>query len=197
MVEGIINKILVRASEIHASVNQFYGESSPYSVHLESVLNNALKYGNDLLNFDEYKDVIAFGACFHDTIEDARLTYNDVYKIACEYFNKDHALMAAEIVYALTNEKGRNRDERENDKYFEGVRNTPFAAFVKFCDRLANFEYAVTNKTSMAKKYYKEMPAFFDRLIKVDESDSCVTNIPKDLYDRIEELMKQFEENHA
>ena len=35
-----------------------------------------------------------FGAYFHDSIEDARLTYNDVHKIALEYMNEDQAIIA-------------------------------------------------------------------------------------------------------
>ena len=79
--------------------------------------------------------------------------------------------MATEIVYALTNEKGRNRAERANDKYYAGIRTTPFASFVKFCDRYANMKYAFTHKTSMAKKYAQELPHFIESLIDPKELD--------------------------
>ena len=121
---------------------------------------------------NDYLDVITFGACFHDTIEDARLTYNDVLKIASQYISdKDKAIMATEIVYALTNEKGRNRAERANEKYYEGIRTTPFASFVKFCDRYANMKYSFANKTSMAKKYAQELPHFIKSLVDPKELD--------------------------
>jgi len=57
-------------------------------------------------------------ACWgHDLIEDCRVSYNDV---------KDAlGQEAADIIYAVTNEKGKNRKERANDKYYEGIRNTP------------------------------------------------------------------------
>ena len=176
-------KILERASEIHAGVNQFYDSDKPYSYHLESVLKNVLEYGPDIVQFSVYEDILAFGACFHDAIEDARLTYNDVMKIASEYFEHESAVMAADIVYALTNEKGKNRAARENDKYFEGVRSTKYAAFVKCCDRLANFEYAINNNSKMVKAYYKEMPEFLSRLSNGDGG------IPERLINRINELM--------
>ena len=178
-----IKQILKVASDIHAGVNQFYDKDKPYSVHLEAVLSNALIYGEDLPDFERYKEVIAFGACFHDTIEDARLTYNDVKKIALDFFDQDDAVVATEIVYALTNEKGRNRAERENDKYFDGIRNTPFAPFVKCCDRLANFKYSINHESKMVKAYYKEMPEFLSRL------SGGNGGIPERLINKINDLM--------
>ena len=159
-------KFLEIASKCHEDVNQKF-DDKPYSVHLSAVLEAALQYSQYFPDdVNDYLDVIAFAACFHDTIEDARLTYNDVLKIATkELGDKDKGVMAAEIVYALTNEKGRNRAERANDRYYAGIRTTPFASFVKFCDRYANMKYAFANKTSMAKKYAQELPHFIESLI--------------------------------
>lgn len=165
-------KFLEIASKYHEDVNQKF-DGKPYSIHLSAVLRAALQYSYyfpDEVN--DYLDVITFGACFHDTIEDARLTYNDVLKIASKYISdKDKAIMATEIVYALTNEKGRNRAERANEKYYEGIRTTPFASFVKFCDRYANMKYSFANKTSMAKKYAQELPHFIKSLVDPKELD--------------------------
>lgn len=66
----------------------------------------------------------------------------------------------AEIVYALTNEKGRTRRERANDKYYEGIRNTRFATFCKLCDRIANLEYSLSKGSDIASMYSKENPHF-------------------------------------
>jgi ATP phosphoribosyltransferase regulatory subunit HisZ len=77
------------------------------------------KYYDDLgelPDYDLYK-MLYFAALFHDSIEDARLTYNDVLSIAKEYMTEGYAKASTEIVYALTNEKGRNRKERANEKY--------------------------------------------------------------------------------
>ena len=77
-----------------------------------------------------------FGAYYHDSIEDARLTYNDVIRIAKRWMDDEQALIATEIVYALTNDKGRTRAERAGEKYYQGIRETAFAPFVKLSDRL-------------------------------------------------------------
>jgi (p)ppGpp synthase/HD superfamily hydrolase len=84
----------------------------------------------------------------HDLIEDTRVSYNDVKKVLGED--------AADIIYALSNEKGKNRKERANDKYYTGIRNTPGAVFVKLCDRIANVQYSKMTGSSMFEKYKKE-----------------------------------------
>jgi hypothetical protein len=84
----------------------------------------------------------------HDLIEDCRVSYNDV---------KTHlGQEAADIVYAVTNEKGKNRAERANEKYYQGIRETPGAVFVKLCDRIANVQYSKMTKSRMFEMYSKE-----------------------------------------
>ena len=121
---------------------------------------------------EQYNLVLA--AFYHDSIEDARLSYNDVMKIARSQMDEEQAYLAAEIVYALTNEKGRNRAERANEKYFAGIREIPYAPFVKLADRLANTSYAFSKGTAdslrMSKVYREELPGFLEAL-KVEGTD--------------------------
>jgi (p)ppGpp synthase/HD superfamily hydrolase len=92
----------------------------------------------------------------HDLIEDCRVSYNDVKnKLGQE---------AADIVYAVSNEKGKTRAERANDKYYEGIRNTPGAVFVKLCDRIANVQYSKMTKSRMFEMYKKENDNFITKL---------------------------------
>lgn len=105
-------------------VNHLY-DNKPYSVHLELAYNYAQKYLYLIPNEAEHDNILS-AVWLHDTIEDARLTYNDVLKMS----NKT----VAEIVYAVTNEKGRTRADRANEKYYAGILSTPFAKFVKLCD---------------------------------------------------------------
>jgi (p)ppGpp synthase/HD superfamily hydrolase len=125
-------------------------DGMPYTIHLKHVTDFATKF-KQLVPEKSWETVLA--ACWlHDTIEDCRQTYNDIVKIC--------GSEVAEIVYALTNEKGRTRKERANSKYYEGIRDTPFAPFVKLCDRLANVEYSSRSKSSMFNKYWMEQPQF-------------------------------------
>jgi (p)ppGpp synthase/HD superfamily hydrolase len=108
---------------------------------------------------DPFLETVIASAWTHDTIEDCRQTYNDV---------KNHlGITVAEITYALSNEKGRTRAERANSKYYEGIRNTPYAGFIKLCDRLANAKYSKMNGSRQTETYRTELPHFRDELASV------------------------------
>lgn len=155
-----------RAAKVHADVNQTYGneEELPYSYHLDRVAEAVKKFGYSIIWEKDDVLPVLFGAYFHDSIEDARLTYHDVMKIASVFMTKEQAYHATEIVYALTNEKGRNRHERANDKYYDGIRYIPYAPLVKACDRYANYSYAKETASRMEKCYRDEMKEFLEKL---------------------------------
>lgn len=108
------------------------------------VADSVYKYGHHVCAGGADVLPLFFGAYYHDSIEDTRLTYNDVVKIAKQWMDDQQALMAAEIVYALTNDKGRTRAERAGEKYYQGIRDTAYAPFMKLADRLANITYSFT-----------------------------------------------------
>jgi len=142
------------AFEQHANVNHFY-DGKPYSFHLEMVADFALRF-KDLIDEDELN--LALAGCYcHDLIEDCRLTYNDI----GERFGKD----LAEITYALTNEKGKNRAERANVKYYSGITKNKIAHFVKICDRLANINHSVNSGSSMINAYREEHDDFMLKMM--------------------------------
>ncbi|MCI6251156.1 MAG: hypothetical protein MR641_08070, partial [Bacteroidales bacterium] len=118
------------AFALHASVGQTYSGQLPYSYHLGMVADAAMKYGAEVVTDEQDILPVVFGAYYHDSIEDARLTYNDVTKVAKQFMNESQAIMAAEVVYALTNDKGRTRAERAGEHYYAGIRATPYAPFV-------------------------------------------------------------------
>ncbi len=147
------SKIIAFAIEAHNKTNHLY-DGKPYAVHLSMVALNAVKYF-DCIPPKERDDVLS--ACWlHDTIEDCRLTFNDIKEVAW--------LGVANIVYAVTNEKGKNRKERANDKYYELIRMTTYATYVKLCDRLANVQYSRDSRSKMFEVYKKENPAFLQSL---------------------------------
>ncbi|MBQ9665045.1 MAG: hypothetical protein IJV33_01045 [Bacteroidaceae bacterium] len=163
-----IGQIKESAHQLHASVNQTYDKVHPYAFHLDMVADSVYKYGH-LVCADEH-DVLPlfFGAYYHDSIEDARLTYNDVTKTARQYMDEQQAHMAAEVVYALTNDKGRTRAERAGERYYQGIRETPYAPFVKLADRLANITYSCTHgndaNAHMKAVYRQELPHFLSAI---------------------------------
>jgi (p)ppGpp synthase/HD superfamily hydrolase len=151
--ETIIERAKAYATERHAFVNHTY-DGQPYTAHLEPVAHFAEKYA-ELLPERLRETAVAVAWC-HDIIEDTRETYNDVkYKLGP---------MIADAVYALTNEKGRNRAERANDKYYQGIQDNLIARFVKTCDRLANAQYSLSTKSNMFFKYRQEHQNFRSKL---------------------------------
>ncbi len=164
----LIEKIRHNAHELHKSVNQTYGDQLPYGYHLDMVVNGIRDYGHLVCTCENDIIPLFFGGYYHDSIEDARLTYNDVMKTATAVMSVEQALMATEIVYALTNDKGRSRKERAGEKYYKGIRETPYAPFVKLCDRLANITYScsgVDGDNLRMKEIYKgEVPHFLSSI---------------------------------
>ncbi|MBR6978913.1 MAG: hypothetical protein IKH88_03670 [Prevotella sp.] len=163
-----LDEIRETAHELHASVNQTYDGDKPYGVHLDMVAASVFEYGYLVCEDESDMLPLFFGAYFHDSIEDARLTYNDVKKIASRWMDEEKVLMAAEIVYALTNDKGRTRAERAGERYYQGIRETPYAPFVKLADRRANFTYSSRGEGAanehMRKVYQQELPHFLEAI---------------------------------
>ena len=120
------------------------------------------------------------------------MTYNDVLSIARRFMDNEQAIMATEIVYALTNDKGRTRAERAGDRYYAGIRTTPYAPLVKLADRIANMTYSLENdrqKAStahMVNVYRSEMPHFL-AAITGDENDHRLA-LPQSMLERIKSI---------
>ena len=176
-----IEEIRLAAHELHQSVNESYGDNLPYGFHLDMVVEGISNYGHLVCACEEDVVPLFFGGYYHDSIEDARQTYNDVMRTALRWMSEEQALMATEIVYALTNDKGRTRAERAGEKYYEGIRQTPYAPFVKLCDRLANVTYSCSvdngrDGSRMREVYKNEMPHFLPSLSS--DSDDPRLQIP-------------------
>lgn len=145
------------ARQKHEETNHLY-DGKKYEVHLWQVVDIAKMFIH-YIPVDKREVVIA--ACWlHDTIEDCRVTYNDV--------KAEFGEEVAEIVYALTNEKGKTRKERANSKYYDGIISTPYADFVKICDRIANRKYSLETNGKMLSKYLEEANGF---MLHVDPTD--------------------------
>ncbi len=180
-----IEAIKQAAHALHQSVNQTYGHLHPYGFHLDMVAESVWKYGHEVCL--EPRDVLPLflGAFFHDSIEDARQTYHDVVRTARQYMDEEQAHLAAELVYALTNDKGRTREERAGAHYYQGIRETPYAPFLKLADRVANYTYSCQHTDSgncyMRDVYRKEMPHFLTAI--TTDTDDIRFRLPKEMTD--------------
>jgi len=163
----MLQKTIEYATNRHQKVNHKYGDKE-YSFHLKMVFNVAEKFSY-LVN-EEDKENVYCGCWVHDIIEDARETYNDVLQ--------NTNITIAELAYALTNEKGKNRNERANDTYYRKMHEVPNAVFIKLCDRIANITYSKEQGSKMFDIYKKENGNFINKVYK-DELIDMVNYIDK------------------
>jgi hypothetical protein len=186
-----IEEVRECAHMLHESVNQQYDKKHPYGFHLDMVADSVFKYGHLICQSEHDVLPLFFGAFYHDSIEDARMSYNDVTKAARLFMDDEQAYMAAEMVYALTNEKGRTRAERAGERYYQGIRETLYAPFLKLADRLANTTYSFThcNKENVHMKevYREEMPHFLEAIDA--HSDDPRLGLPQEMIDDIYKLL--------
>lgn len=150
----------------HREINHKYDGYLPYEFHLNMTYYVFLEFSyllDDVKPINENSEhnmtekfvceVSTFG---HDLLEDTHCSYNDIVSVLGNEI--------ADVIYALTNEKGRNRNERANEKYYEGIRNTQCAVFVKLCDRIANVMYSKMTHSSMFYLYKNENEQFLSKL---------------------------------
>lgn len=147
---GMLSKEIEWCKEQHAKTNHFYAEGLPYAFHLKMVANEAIRFSH-LIEPEDFATMI-LGAYGHDLIEDTRNSYNDVVQ--------NLGSEVADIVYACTNEKGKNRKQRANLKYYAGILDTPGAAYIKLCDRIANAKFSKMMMSAQHKMYAKEHSEF-------------------------------------
>jgi (p)ppGpp synthase/HD superfamily hydrolase len=131
-----------------------------YIVHLALVRDVAERYKH-LIPEDKREDL--FCACWcHDLIEDNRLTYNDIKAVLGE--------TVADYVYGVTDEKGKTRADRQNDKFYAELFANIYSAILKLFDREANIEYGRyyqndASNTKMIGGYRKSFPKMKEKYI--------------------------------
>jgi len=143
------------ACNLHAERNLRYGEEDlPYSYHLHKV---AWEVKVNAYNYFTYAEcgILEKAAWLHDTIEDCAITYNDIKTIFGE--------VVADIVYAVSNELGKNRNERA-ERTYPKIAKGRYSVFIKLCDRIANMKYSKERGSSMYKKYKRELPHFLESI---------------------------------
>lgn len=159
MMESLAKQIAIDA---HSAINQKYDGYLPYEFHLRLVHQVARDHITCVPAIDT--DKILSACWLHDALEDTLLTYNDILTQLNKVESKGYSTEVMEIVFACTNNKGRNRKERANDAYYEGIRAVPYAPFVKLCDRIANVTYGQLFGGAMLDMYRKENEHFIEQI---------------------------------
>jgi (p)ppGpp synthase/HD superfamily hydrolase len=131
--------------------NQKYNKNLPYSFHLkmvylqglkfQSVLNRIVKEHYLLEIENDLPFEIQAGLWGHDSIEDGRLTYNDIKSL--------YGDTVAEIIYLCTDYKGKVRADRKPLEYYTELSKNKLAVFVKLCDIIANIKFSLLTNSTM------------------------------------------------
>lgn len=152
-----------RMVSIQAHGNQTYDDIFPYHKHLDDVVDVLKRFG--------FSGKYIVAGYLHDIIEDTALSYNKVKK----YFG----LEVAEMVYCVTDELGRDREEKKK-KTLPKTASNPNAIVLKLADRIANLEHG--GKVDMYAKEYDEFKG------------ALFLNTPKDalpMWDHLDTLLKK------
>lgn len=160
---GIVRETAIKIHAAHGSLYAGY----PYSLHLDSVhhiLVNSHPFFHSFsfytskrepLDNDRFASMIRAAYC-HDLMEDCGLSYKDVLKLTDDR-------LCTDIVYNLTNEKGRNRAEK-HERTYPDIARCELSTFIKLCDRLANVSFSRANNAHMFELYRAEYKKFKDKL---------------------------------
>lgn len=136
-----------RAFAYAAHLGQKYGEYH-YITHLDHTVDILTRFG---LVDKEFPELFA-AAYLHDTIEDTKVTYDDIAAV--------FGIRVAYLVSAVTDQPGKNRKDRHARTYPRIRAGGPWAIMVKLADRIANVETSSRGpnkqKLDMYKKEYTE-----------------------------------------
>lgn len=169
--------------------NQKYAGDLPYSFHLKAVRAQGEKFiglieGSVSIRDGDFiclkQDVVKMALDGHDLIEDGRQTYNDLIELGNKHTGyRIIGTMFADIVYAVTDEKGKTRKERKSDKYYQELSENKLAVFVKLSDIAANTLFSKLTGNSMYMMYKREFKHF---------KEKCYVEDYKEFFDYAEKL---------
>lgn len=129
------------AFRMHHKVRQRYNDKYPYYYHIKMVTDFVIKFKH-LLSEDDFHTAFII-ACFHDAIEDCRLTYNDGEAVA-------------DGVFACTDLRGKNRKDRHGPEFVTELQENRLAIFAKLCDVCANMTMGKMTGSRMLGMYQKD-----------------------------------------
>jgi (p)ppGpp synthase/HD superfamily hydrolase len=146
-------------------------EGKPFYIHFEDLEKVLEDHGLST-------EIRRIQANLHDIIEGGDTTYNDIKKL--------FGLEIAEVVYLCSDNKGRTREARKNQEFYDEMKSSSFreqATLMKLVDRVANVRRSVKNGHGMGEKYKQEYAHFKTELYVSTDTESA------SLWKELDELM--------
>jgi (p)ppGpp synthase/HD superfamily hydrolase len=146
------------AADAHG--DQKYGKDLPYTYHLRQVVGVLQRFG-------VADEDILVAAWLHDTVEDTDV---EPWHIDLEFGQN-----VSDLVWAVTNEPGKNRAERHKNTYPK-IARIPGATLLKLADRIANVEQCLgelrrSGESKLLAMYQKEQE-HFEAALRTGEGDT-------------------------
>lgn len=133
-----------------------------YQVHLDRVDDALVDFGYGDNTVEGWSRRIA--SVFHDIIEDCGWTYNDVKEfVLYATKNKKAAYHVADICYAVTDEKGKNRKQRKPEKLYDEMSAHADYIIIKLVDRIVNVGRSGSMKTAYKQEYANFKNKLFEK----------------------------------
>lgn len=142
-----------------AHINQWYGDL-PYYHNLKRVYLT-------LKDFEVTDKTLLAAGWLYRTLEDTNTTYD----ILLIQFGKE----VADIVHAVTNEKGNSRKEIL-EKTAPKIRENSKAVLIKLADRIVNTEFSYKTNSELYKMYEDEYYLFREHLCNENDFSSITEN---------------------
>ena len=158
----LVNEARLVAVKAHSP--QSYDAMFPYEKHLDDVVQILKDHG--------FSNRFLIAGYLHDVIEDGAVSFSKIR----DYFGKP----VAEMVFCVTDELGRNRQERK-EKTYPKIRSNPDAIVIKLADRIANIEHG--GKVGMYKKEHDH----FKQWLKIPEHND--DEMIQELWRRLDQLL--------
>lgn len=139
------NKHREFTNKLYNNANCKYDGNS-YINHIDMVISCINQHKNIFIENNDYINTI-FAGLYHDVIEDAKISYNDI----VEFANSD----VADITLAVTDVPEKNRLLRHLSTMNKTVKDHR-AIILKMCDIHANASYSKQVGSTMYQKYVEE-----------------------------------------
>ncbi len=146
---------------------QKYGDK-PYFFHLQDVLK--ITQDLSIIYLPEKLHILTAAAALHDVMEDTETNFVQLVDL--------FGVEVADIVYAVTDELGRNRAERKA-KTYPKIKANRLAVLIKLAHRISNVRHALTNNESMLSMYRSEHQQFVEELMIPGEYELGWTQLDK------------------
>ena len=146
---GEIQDMMDKSHALRSHVNLNLDDISHNTCPVRFVVEEVRRYAAQVVQQADDVLPLVFAACFHDALVNLRMNYVELVDLAKTEMGEQQAEMAADLVFALTPNKGKRRKECYNRDFYEALKATPYGPLMFLCIRLGQVRY-------MAESDYRE-----------------------------------------